>query len=55
MKLSFHGAAQSVTGSCHLLEAGGLRILVDCGLFQGAKHTDEENSGLTLPKLTTCF
>ncbi|MEH6523939.1 MBL fold metallo-hydrolase [Sulfitobacter sp.] len=44
MKLSFHGAAQSVTGSCHLLEAGGLRILVDCGLFQGAKHTDEENS-----------
>jgi metallo-beta-lactamase family protein len=45
MKLSFHGAAQSVTGSCHLLEAGGLRILIDCGLFQGARHADEENAG----------
>jgi metallo-beta-lactamase family protein len=45
MKLSFHGAAQSVTGSCHLLEAGGLRILVDCGMFQGARHADEENAG----------
>ena len=45
MKLSFHGAAQNVTGSCHLLEAGGLRILIDCGLFQGARHADEENAG----------
>ena len=35
MKLSFYGADQSVTGSCHCLEVGGKRILVDCGLQQG--------------------
>ncbi len=35
--LSFLGAAGTVTGSRNLLEAGGQRILVDCGLFQGYK------------------
>lgn len=34
MKLKFMGAAQNVTGSRNLLEANGLRILVDCGLYQ---------------------
>lgn len=34
-RLAFHGAAGTVTGSCFLLSAGGARILVDCGLFQG--------------------
>jgi metallo-beta-lactamase family protein len=34
MKLSFHGADRGVTGSCHLLEAAGRRVLVDCGLYQ---------------------
>jgi metallo-beta-lactamase family protein len=34
IKLRFLGAAQNVTGSCHLLEANGVRILVDCGLYQ---------------------
>src|SRR5512136_2379245 len=33
-RLSFLGAAQNVTGSRYLLEAGGRRILVDCGLYQ---------------------
>src|SRR5579863_9160857 len=44
MKLSFHGAAQGVTGSCHLVEAGSRRILVDCGLFQGSRELDEDNA-----------
>ena len=33
-RLGFLGAAQNVTGSCHLLESNGTRILVDCGLYQ---------------------
>ena len=36
MKLSFYGAAREVTGSCHGVEINGRRILVDCGLLQGA-------------------
>ncbi len=34
IRLGFHGAAGNVTGSCYLLEANGMRILVDCGLYQ---------------------
>jgi len=44
MKLSFYGAARDVTGSCHLLECAGTRILVDCGLFQGSRELDEDNA-----------
>ena len=38
MKLTFHGAAQTVTGSQHLLEVNGSRILLECGLFQGRRR-----------------
>ena len=42
-RLTFHGAAGTVTGSRHLLEAGGRRVLVDCGMFQGLKELRERN------------
>jgi metallo-beta-lactamase family protein len=45
LKLSFHGADRSVTGSCHLIECAGRRILIDCGLHQGGRELDEENAG----------
>jgi metallo-beta-lactamase family protein len=41
--LTFLGAAGTVTGSKHLLEIDGRRILVDCGLFQGLKELRERN------------
>lgn len=40
MKLSFYGADQCVTGSCHCLEVNGKKILVDCGLQQGRDEID---------------
>ena len=44
MKIAFHGADQGVTGSCHLLECAGKRILVDCGMYQGGRELSEENA-----------
>ncbi|MGD7654333.1 MAG: MBL fold metallo-hydrolase RNA specificity domain-containing protein [Verrucomicrobiales bacterium] len=44
MKLKFCGAAGTTTGSQHLLEVNGSRILLDCGLYQGArKHAYDVN------------
>ena len=40
MKLTFEGAAREVTGSCHLLEVGGQKILIDCGMEQGGDAKD---------------
>ncbi len=41
MKLTFFGAAHAVTGSCHCLEVGGKKILIDCGLQQGRDEHDD--------------
>jgi len=41
MKVSFFGAARTVTGSLHLLEVKGKRILLECGLFQGRREEAE--------------
>ncbi|MGQ9688478.1 MAG: MBL fold metallo-hydrolase RNA specificity domain-containing protein [Desulfobaccales bacterium] len=38
MRLTFHGAVQTVTGSQHLLTLNGRRILLDCGLYQGKRE-----------------
>ncbi len=43
MRLSFHGAARGVTGSCHLVQCGGVKVLIDCGLYQGGRQIEEEN------------
>ena len=43
VRLTFHGAARTVTGSCYLLDIGSARLLVDCGMFQGNKTLDALN------------
>lgn len=49
IRLTFHGAAGQVTGSMHLLEAAGARVLLDAGLFQGRRsETRELNSNLPI-------
>jgi metallo-beta-lactamase family protein len=50
MKLTFWGAAGEVTGSMHLVESGGQRVLLDCGMHQGRrKEADLKNRNLPFP------
>ena len=47
MRIHFHGAVRTVTGSMHLLEVGERRVLLDCGLYQGKrKEAFERNRNL---------
>jgi metallo-beta-lactamase family protein len=43
MRITFAGAADTVTGSCHLVELSDQRILLDCGYFQGPKKIERRN------------
>ena len=50
MHIEFSGAAQEVTGSCHILRVGTRTVLLDCGLFQGRRsESREKNLRLPLP------
>ena len=50
MKLTFWGAAGTVTGSMHLVESAGKRTLLDCGLYQGRRRdADQKNRRLPFP------
>ena len=53
MRITFYGAAQTTTGSMHLVEANGKRILLDCGLYQGhRKEAFEKNRNLPVDPKT---
>lgn len=43
MKITFLGASKIVTGSCYLLKFGNMKILVDCGLYQGESYCEDLN------------
>lgn len=43
MRITFWGAVQTVTGSRFLVDSGQVRVLVDCGLFQGIKPIRQRN------------
>lgn len=47
--ITFFGSAGSVTGSKHLLEADGSRVLLDCGIFQGLPDVAERNRNFPFP------
>jgi metallo-beta-lactamase family protein len=43
LRLTFHGAAGEVTGSCYLVDTGEVKFLIDCGMFQGGRAAQAKN------------
>ena len=53
MKITFYGAARTVTGSMHHLHVNGENYLMDCGLFQGRrKEAAERNTNFPFPPVS---
>ncbi|MBI4959267.1 MAG: MBL fold metallo-hydrolase [Desulfovibrio sp.] len=48
MKIKFLGAAKTVTGSCYMMETGGTRFAVDCGLHQGNREIEARNADFSV-------
>ena len=46
MKVTFMGAARTVSGSCYILECGGKRFALDCGLHQGNREIEKRNRNI---------
>ncbi len=44
MLITFYGAVNSVTGSCHMITTGTHKILLDCGMYQGGKTLEAQNT-----------
>ena len=53
MRLTFIGADHEVTGSCHFLEVGNTKVLIDCGMEQG--NTRMRSCPWGIMRLTMCF
>ncbi|HMF88252.1 MAG TPA: MBL fold metallo-hydrolase, partial [Gemmatimonadaceae bacterium] len=50
MEITFAGAANEVTGSCHLVRVNGRTLALDCGMFQGKRsESREKNAHLPIP------
>ena len=55
VRLTFIGAAHEVTGSCHMIEACGKNILVDCGMEQGLDLYENQEIPVAAGEMIMCF
>src|SRR5439155_17725835 len=53
MRIQFCGADRTVTGSCHLIEVNGLRLLLDLGMYQGPREEARRINHLLPEKIDT--